>query len=457
MIAHNCIFLSLYLILIVNFVMIESTKKVSPPYYVSRTYSLFYVNTVNTLKTYNQQEIKFSEKEITTLQTPVQTLNDTKGRNIVFDKFYKKIEDIKCTCSLIIKSKLVHLTNILEGLRRGGTIEVALDELNVLKEEAGFMVLLFEKAKGKAGKWFWSYYFKIMAMIEYESNKNFFRETPFEEEELQSDITNYIEYCKNNKYFPKNKPQDDLVSKNPNVPINIFKVLQRSVIIGVHYADIMQHISIEYLYLKPLWDEHELLFAKITGSVVEWRPTIRRHAAEVNKTKEFIENREWISKPFGHLTYHKLIQQIISVRMYTCLWVMLVMFNKEMPKMDLLHLKLLYMESMRTIDTGPEFMPYTDTFYSDVVAEFRYAMKDNQNVFDSIITRISARVKEISVELNGCNSNGSDWISIDIKEPLTYAMILEFLGEFRHFFNLLKEKIKAVNYELALSIAVEGN
>ncbi|XP_050431205.1 uncharacterized protein LOC126839829 [Adelges cooleyi] len=454
---HYCIILSLYIILTVKFMMIESTNKVSPSYYVSQTFSYSYINTVNTLKTYNQQEIIFSEQEMTVLTTPVRTYNDTKNRDKVFDKFYKKIEDIKCTCSLIVKTKLVHLTNILEALRRGGTIDVAREELNVLKEEAGFMVLLFENAKGKAGKWFWSYYFKIMAMIEYESNKHFFGENPFEEEELQSDITTFLQYCKNNKYFPKNKPQVDLVSKNPNVPINIFRVLQRSVIIGVHYADIMQHISIEYLYLKPLWDEHELLFAKITGSVVEWRPTIRRHAAEVNKTKEFIENREWISKPFGHLTYHKLIQQIISVRMYTYLWVVLLIFNKEMPKMDLIHSQVLYAETMNTIENVQGFIYFTEFLFFDVVGAYNGAMHEDPKNFDSIIARISARVKELLVELNGCKSNGIDWISIDINEEFNDGMIIDFLQEYNDNFYLISEKLTILNYELALSILVEEN
>ncbi|XP_050435067.1 uncharacterized protein LOC126842222 [Adelges cooleyi] len=311
MIAHNCIFWSFYFIQTVNFMMIESTSKVSPSYYVNHTFPLSYVNVVNNLITYNEREIKISEKEITILTTPVQTYSDTKGRKTVFDKFDKKIEDIKCTCTLIVKTKLAYLSNILEGLQSGGSIEVAKDKLTMLKEEAGLMVLMFQLSQAKAGKWFWSYYLKIMAIIEYESNRNFFGDPLFAEDELQSGISHFLEYCKDNKYLPKNKPECDLVSKVPNVPNNIFQELRSSSIIAVEYVYIMQYISIEYLYLKPLWDDHELLFGEITGSTVEWRPTIRRHAVEVDKTKKYVENRQWIPKPFGHLSYHKLIKQII--------------------------------------------------------------------------------------------------------------------------------------------------
>ncbi|XP_050431208.1 uncharacterized protein LOC126839831 [Adelges cooleyi] len=456
MIARNCNFLSLYLILTVNIMMIGSTSKISPSYSVNKTFSLSFVNTVNNLDTYNEREIKFSDRELTILTTPVQITNDTRVRNMVFDKFDKKIEDIKCTCSSIVKTKLVYLTNILDGLRSGGAIEVAMNKLTELKEEAGLMVLMFQRGQVKAGKWFWSYFLKLVAIIEYESNKNVFGKTPFGEEELQSDITNFLKYCKNNKYLPNNRTESDLASKNSNVAYNIFQKLRTSVTIAVDYDYIMQFISIDYLYLKSLWDEDELLFRKITGSAIEWRPTIRRHAVEVNKTKEYIKNRQWILRPFGHLSYHKLIKQIISVRMYTFMWVMLVIFNKEMPKMNLFQLKLLYEEALDTIDMVHRFMHYTETIYSDVVAEFRSAINEHQNNFDSIIPRISVRVKEILVELNGCTSNGCDWISVDINE-FTYAMILQYLQEFKDSFNLLKEKLTNLNYELALSILVEGN
>ncbi|XP_050431204.1 uncharacterized protein LOC126839828 [Adelges cooleyi] len=457
MIEHNCIFLSLYFILSVNIVMIESTNKVSPSYYVCQTFSYPFYNTVNILKTYSQQEIKFSDNERTVLTSPVQNYNDTKGRHKVFDKFDKKIEDIKCTCTLIVKTKLVYLSNILEGLQRGGPIDVARDELKVLKEEAGFMVLLFQKGKVKAGKWFWSFFLKILAIIEYESNSSFFEGTTFDQAELQSGITNFIQYCKNNKYLPNNIAEYDLMSNNLNVPNNIFQELRASRIIALDYVNIMQYISIDYLYLKPLWDEHELLFGEITGSDVEWRPTIRRHAVEVNKTKEYINNRQWISQPFGHLSYHMLIKQIISVRMYIFLWVMLVIFNKEMSKMGQFQQNILFAEAMDTIYMVQRFMLYTETFFFDVVAEVRSAINEHHNNFDSVIARLPVRVKEILVELNGCTSNGRDWISVDINEEFTDGMIMSFLQEFGKNFNLLKEKLTILNYDLALSILVEGN
>ncbi|XP_050431199.1 uncharacterized protein LOC126839826 isoform X1 [Adelges cooleyi] len=457
MIEINCIFWSLYFIQTVNFMMIEAPYIVSPSYYVNKTFTHSYVNTVNSLITYNEREIKISDKERTILTTPIQTYKDTKDRNKVFNKFDKKIKDIKCTCSLIVKTKLAYLSNILEGLQSGGAIEVAKDKLIELKEEAGLMILLFQKGNVKAGKWFWSYYFKIMAIIEYESNKHLFAETPFGEEELQSGISHFLQYCKINYYLPKNKPEYDLVSKIPNVPNNIFQKLRVSEIIAVHYANVMQYISIEYLYLKPLWDDHELLFGEITGSTVEWRPTIRRHADEVSKTKEYIKTREWVSKPFGHLSYHKLIKQIISVRIYTVLWVMLVIFNKEMPQLDLFRLKIINMEANQTIIKLQKCMHYTESLFFELVAGIKGAMHENPLNFDSIIAGISKRVKDILVELNGRSSNGSDWISVNINGDFTYDMIMEFLQELSNNFSQLNEKLTILNYELALNILVEGN
>ncbi|XP_050431195.1 uncharacterized protein LOC126839823 [Adelges cooleyi] len=457
MITHNYIFLALYFILTVNFHMIESTSKISPSYYNSQTFSHSYIDIVNTLKTYNQNEIKFNEKERTILTTPVQTYSNTKGRNTVFDKLDKKIQDIKCTCSLIVKTKLVYLANILDGLQRGESIQFTWGELNVVKEEAGFMLLLFQKGQYNAGKWFWSYYFKIMAIIEYESNKNFFEEPPFGEEELQSDITNFIKYCKDNKYLPRNRTESELVSKNPNVPNNIFRVLRASEMIDIDYVNVMQYISIDYLYLKPLWDEHDLLFRQITGSAVEWKPTIRRYAVEVNKTKEYVKNRQWISEPFGHLSYHKLIKQIISVRIYTFLWVLLVIFNNEMPKMNPFRLNLAYLDTMGTIDRVQKYMHYTETLFFDLVAAFNGAKYEDPINFDSLIARISERVKDILVELNGRSSNGSNWICVNINEDFTYDMILEFLQEFDDNFSQLNEKLTILNYDLALGMLVEGH
>ncbi|XP_050431197.1 uncharacterized protein LOC126839824 isoform X2 [Adelges cooleyi] len=227
MMANNCIFLSLHYILTANFMMIESTSKVSPSYYVYNTFTPLHVDTVNNLVTYNQNEIKFSDKERTFLTTPVRTYNDTKDRKTVFEKFDKKIEDIKCTCSVIVKSKLAYLSNILEGLQSGGAIEVAKDKLTELKEEAGLIVLMFQIGRVKAGKWFWSFYFKIMAIIEYEVNKDYFEKTPFREEELQSSITNFLNYCKENNYLPNYRTESDLLLKIPLYQLTSFKNFAR--------------------------------------------------------------------------------------------------------------------------------------------------------------------------------------------------------------------------------------
>ncbi|XP_050431230.1 uncharacterized protein LOC126839854 [Adelges cooleyi] len=455
MVAHHCFILLLHSILPVNFMMIESTNQISPAYYSSRTFPHSFVKTVNTLKTYNEREIQFCEKEITILTNPVQTYNDTKGRDKVFDKFDTKVQDIICTLSLIVKTKLEYLTNILDGLRSGGALEVAMDKLTVLKAEAGIMVLLFQSGKVKAGKWFWSYFFKILAIIEYESNKHFFGETLMEEEELQSGIISFIKNCKVEKYLPKKITESDLVSKNPNVPKDIVKYLHKTVL-GYYYSFGMNFLKIFHFYLKPFWTEFKLFFGKITGLIVEWLPTIRRHVDEVNKTKEYIENGQWISKPFGHLSYHELVNQIIAVRMYAYLWVMLVIFNREMPKMDVNRIDVVYNKTKEAIEMVQEFMPHTDTFFSDVIAAFHYAMHEDLKNFDSIISRISVRVKDILVELNGRNSNGSDWISIDTNEEFSDDMKEPFLHEFGNNFNLLRINLMPLNYALVLSFLAEG-
>ncbi|XP_050431200.1 uncharacterized protein LOC126842217 isoform X2 [Adelges cooleyi] len=453
MTTHNCIVLSLYFILSIKFMMVESTKKISPSYYVNQAFTLPYVNTVNNLITYNEREIKIIEKEIITITTPIRTYNDTKGRNTAFDKFDKKIEDIKCTCSVIVKTKLAYLSNILEGLQSGGSIEVAKDKLTVLKEEAGLMVLMFQLSQAKAGKWFWSYYLKIMAIIEYESNRNFFGDPLFAEDELQSGITNFIKNCKDNKYLPRNRTESDLVLKNSNVSIGIFQKLRATMTIAYNA---MHSISIEYLYLKPLWDEQELLFSQITGSAVEWRPTIKRHAVEVNKTKEYIKNRQWISKPFGHLSYHKLIKQIIVTKAYIFLWVMLVIFDEKIPNMDEISFNTIYAQSINTINTVFEFMSYTDTFLYDIVSEYHWTMPEDTNL-GNLIARISEKAKDNLVELNGRNSNGSDWIRINVNDELSNDRTMKFLKEFVDYFKQLKAKLNPFYYVLAMNLLSEGN
>ncbi|XP_050439982.1 uncharacterized protein LOC126845365 [Adelges cooleyi] len=460
MIAHNCIFLSTFVILTVDyFMIIESTNnKVSPSYYINQAFSVSYVNIVNNLITYNEREIKLSEKEITTLTTPVRTYNDTKGLDMGFDKFEKKLQDLKCTCSLIVKPKLAYLSNILEGLQSGGAIEVAKDKLTVLKEEAGLMVLTFQMGQVKAGKWFWSYYLKIAAIVEYESNKNFFGQTVFGEEELQSGIADFIKYCKDNKYLPKNRAESSGSAwKNSNVPVNMFQELRGAAATAIAY-DAMKNISIEGLYLKPLWDEHELLFGQITGSVVEWGPAIRRHAAEVDKTDEYIADRQWISKPFGHLSYHKLIKQIVTTRAYVYLWVMFVIFREKMPpNMDENRFNTFYTQSINIINTVMEFMSHTDNFFYDTVTEYHWTRPENTSL-GNLIARVSRKAKDALVELNGRNSNGSDWISVDVYDELSNDnMMMEFLKEFFDYFKNLKAKLGPYCYVLAMNLLSEGD
>ncbi|XP_050434991.1 uncharacterized protein LOC126842145 [Adelges cooleyi] len=456
MTTHNYVFLSLYIILAVNIMVIESTSKVAPTYYVNQTFTVSFVNTVNKLITYNQHEIKFSDRERTILTTPINTYNDTKGRNGVFDKFARKIQDIKCTCSVIVKTKLAYLSNILDGLRSGGAIEVAMDKLNILKQEAGLLVLMFQRGQVKAGKWFWSYLLKILAIIEFESNNNFLGRTPFDDQdELQSGITDFIQYCKDKKYLPKNRTERELVSTNSQVPVNIFRELGSSVTIAVGYVNVILDMSIDCLYLKPLWDEHEFLFSQITGSVVEWRPTIRRHAVEVDKTKEYIVNRQWISRPFGHVGYHELIKRIINARAYIFLWVMLVAFDKKMPNMDENTFSTVYKETIDTVNTVFEFMEYTDTFFYDIVTQYCWTMPQDTN-FGHLIDRISTRAKDSLVELNGRNPNGSDWISVNVHDELSNDAMMAFLKEFADNFYQLKAKLGSFDYALAMSFLTEA-
>ncbi|XP_050426247.1 uncharacterized protein LOC126836684 isoform X2 [Adelges cooleyi] len=426
-----------------NIKTIESAgNQIVPVRFYTRTSSEDYVQTVNDLKTFNKRPTYIKPAEQINLSTHAcDNINDYHLKLKSRDKLEKRAQDIKCSFCVITKSNISNMKNLVENLKSGEPFGNNEDYVNRLEEEAKIILHLLLMSDLETGKWLWIYYLKMFAISQYEYNKHLINENPFEDDQLQSGVSDFIDNCIAEKYLPKNTIESDLVSKKPEVYKNMFRKLRVSGwVSNVLGGRVL--VFVKFLYLKPFWeDENQLLFRQITEANVDWSYAKQRFGLEVAISREFVENRTWMYKPYGRLDHQHLLIAILDARFYCHLSVVLYIYEKQisMRALDELTLKSIKNRIVNVIKHVLGVTAYKDEFLVVISSEFKFAKISDIDDIRDILARVRAKANEILKDLNGASTIEVDFLGFNINENQLSSSdsILRIIKNFKDYLNEL--------------------
>ncbi|XP_050426437.1 uncharacterized protein LOC126836825 [Adelges cooleyi] len=417
MIAHICAFTLCCFAITLKIKTIESAgnNQIIPVRFFIQSCREDYVHTVNDLKTFNRRPIGIKPADLRNLTNPaIDNIQEYKSKLKSRDRLEKKAEDIKCSFCAIAKSNILFLKNLVEKLKNGIPFINNEGIVERLKQEVEMMIQLLLTANLETGKWLWSYLLKIVAITQYYDNTPFIHENPFEDEQLQTGISDFIGTCTVNKYLPPAAMESDFVLKNRSVYENMFRVLRRT----GWFSDILlgrDLVTVEFLYLKPFWDDQrQLLFRPITQVDVDWSRAKHRHDAEVVITREFVQNRLWIYHPYGRLDHQHLLINIIDARIYCHLSVILYVYEKQISILDeqtLMDIKILVYD---VIFAAMSLTSFKDDFLVVILSEFGLSSIINTDDIKDILARVRTRANEILNGLNGASTSRIDRLTFNV-------------------------------------------
>ncbi|XP_050426273.1 uncharacterized protein LOC126836706 [Adelges cooleyi] len=435
MIANICAFLLYCFAITSNIKTTESAgNQVTPVQFFYPLCTGWYVNTVDRLKTYSKHPVAIKTAEQNILSGSCDNYKGIKLKTKIRAKLETKVQDIKCSFCAIAKTNILFLTIVVDRLRSGEPYIVDGDIVERLKEEAGIVVHLLLFGNMETDKWLWMYYLKIIALSRYDENKRFIRENPFEDDQLQTGVSDFIEYCKAEKYLPSAKTTVDYVLKNPKVYKNMFSVLRTSEsIIGILLD--RDFFSIDFLYLKPFWEDKRLLFGQITGARVDWSQAKHRFELEVAVTREFVKNRTWIYEPYGRLDHQLLLVKIIDARIFCHVSVILQLYEKQLSMLDeqtLTHIRELINNVLLEV---VKFLSFKDDFLLNILSEFMYAQVKDENHITDISARVLTKANDSLNDLNGDEKVEIDWIGFSQRQLSTDVFMIKVINELDDYLN----------------------
>ncbi|XP_050426411.1 uncharacterized protein LOC126836806 [Adelges cooleyi] len=441
MIANLCEFLFCCFAITSNIKIIESAgNQIAPLRLYTHTTGPSYVQTIKNLKTFNNHPVSITYEDVALLTAGyLETFLDYQLKLKSREKLEKKAKDITCSFSLIAKSKLFFLKDLFVKLENGEPFINVEETIKRLKEEAGLILQLLVWGNLETGKRLWSYYLKIIAISQYEGNKRFIQENPFEDQQLQTGFSVFIEKCIADDYLPKNTIEFDLVLKKPEIYEKMFCDLRKS----RWGKDVLRGqflVTTDFLYLKSFWDDaNEILFRHIVGVNVDWSNVKQRHELETAITREFVENRTWIKNPYGRLDHQHMVIKIISARFYCFFSVVLHIYEKQFSRLR---------EEMM-IDTRDRInnvikdalilMSYKDDFLLNIISEFKFGIINEINDIKDILASVWKKANEILNDLNGVSANKIDWLSFNVNEGQlsNTDLIIRILNDFYDYLNEL--------------------
>ncbi|XP_050426337.1 uncharacterized protein LOC126836755 [Adelges cooleyi] len=454
MIANICAFLLCCFAITSIIKTIESAgNQITPIRFVAQVSNEHYGRTVNKLKTFKKHPIDITSTDLRFLSTRVcGTYKDYQSKLKSRDKLEKKAQDIKCSFCVFAKSNVLYLKSLVRKMK-GGELSVE-DETTVkrLEEEAKIILRLLMLSDLVTGKWLWIYLLKIVAISHCENdNEPFIDGDPFEDGQLQTGVSEFIKYCKAKEYLPLAKTEADLIWQNPNISKNMFHVLRES----GNISDVLDGrvlVSIEFLYLKPFWDDDQLLFKQITLVDVDWSKAKQRHQDEVAITREFLEKRTWINKPYDRLDHQHLLVKILDARFYCYLSVVLYIFEQQLTILDRPTLKRIKDVVYNFIQDLLSLTAFKDEFLVLSISELQFAKVIDIGDIQQILARVTAKANELLNDLNGTQANEIHWLIFNVTEAQlsAYDFIIGVVQNFRDYFKELTDFCLPFEYKVIL-------
>ncbi|XP_050441040.1 uncharacterized protein LOC126845995 [Adelges cooleyi] len=431
-------------------------SKINPTRFIIQSTHKNYLRAVNNLKTFNKRPkiviTPTDEKKLST--TDCDSINEYRLKLKSRDKLEKKGRDVMCSFCVIVQSNIMCLKNIVEELISGETfISNESVKIKHFKQEAELIVALYPVENLQTGKWLWSYFLKLIAIRQYDDNKHYIHENPFEDDQLQAGVSDFIGNCVQEKYLPPAAVEPDFVTKNTSISDKLFTDLRDSKWFKDFSLDRNYDALLDVLYLKPFWeDQRQLLFRGITqGFDVDWSRVRQRHRKEMGITRAFVENRTWIHNPYGRLDHQHLLIKIIDARLYCYIWVILYVYEKQSSLLDeptLEEIKDLVHDVINeTVD-----LSIKDEFLVVILSELRLAKTRDVDDIKDILARVTAKANELLDDLNGTKTTEIDWLSFDVDEVQlsTSRLIKIIIMDFHFYLNSLKSYCSPYEYKTLL-------
>ncbi|XP_050443863.1 uncharacterized protein LOC126847593 [Adelges cooleyi] len=455
MAAKSSAYLLCCFVITSNIKIIESAgnHQITPIRFFVQTCFEEYVCTVNDLKTFNKHPISIKPAEQKMLSTRAcNNINDYQLKLKSRDKLEKKAQDVKCSFCVITKSNILNMKNLIENVKSGEPFIDNEKTVKDLKEEVEIIIHLLLLANIETGKWLWSYYLKIIAISQYYDNKPFIHENPFEDHQLQTDVSDFIENCVAENYLPLTTMESDLVSKKQGVYKDMFSDLRDSGMFSGILNGRVVLVTITFLYLKPFWDDgNQLLFRQITGADVDWSKAKQRHEVEVTITRKFVENRTWMYIPYGRLDHQHLLVKIVDARLYCYVSVVLNIYEKQLSILEGHTLTRIKVLVCHVIQYALKVTAYKDDFLVDILSEFKFAKINDTNEIEDVSARVKAKADEILNDLNSVSKNNIDWLSfVSVHQLSTDDLIMRIIKDFKDYLHELKRLCLPFEYKVFL-------
>ncbi|XP_050441038.1 uncharacterized protein LOC126845994 [Adelges cooleyi] len=416
------------------------------------------VNNVKTLK--KRPKIDITREDERNLTTSVcRSIDEYHLKLKSRDKLEKKGRDIICSFCVFAQSNVLWLKNFVEKITNGEPFINNENFVKRLKNEAEMIVVLFPVGDLQMGKWLWSYFLKIVAIRQYDDNKLYIHGNPFEDEQMQTGFSDFIENCIAENYLPPAAMDPDFVTKNESKYKKMFTDLSDSRwfknLIASHPLDRNYNGLIDILYLKPFWEDgRQLLFRGGTiaqGFNVDWSRVRQRHRNEVVITREFVENRTWISNPYGRLDHQHLLIKIIDATYYCYISVIIYIYEKQL---SILNEPTLEEIKELIIDVINEalYVSIKEEFLLVIFSELDCSQMRDIDVIKGILASVRAKANGILNDLNGANTNEIDWLSFTIDEGQLSndSLIKIIISDFEFYLNELKRYFLPFKYEILL-------
>ncbi|XP_050435508.1 uncharacterized protein LOC126842541 [Adelges cooleyi] len=436
-------------------------SKINPTRFFIQTSHKYYLRAVNNVKTFNKRpKIEITREDERNLSTSTcGGIDEYHTKLKSRDKLEEKGRDIMCSVCVIARSNILWLKNFVEKIKNGEPFNRSENVIKRLKMEAELIFLLFPAGYLQMGKWLWSYFLKIIAIRQYDDNKLYIHENPFEDDQLQTGFSDFIGNCIAKKYLPPTVMEPDFVRKNQSKYDKMFTDLSSSRWFrnsnASHPLDRNYNGLIDILYLKPFWeDERQLLFRGGTitqGFNVDWSKVIQRHRVEVVITRAFVENRTWISNPYGRLDHQHLLVKIIDATFYCYISVILYVYEKQLPILNEPTLEEI-IELIFDVFNEAFNVSIKEEFLVVISSELDFSQMRDTDVVKGILASVTAKANGILNDLNGTNTNEIDWLSFNVNEGQLSndSMIKIIILDFKFYLNELKSYCFPFKYETLL-------
>ncbi|XP_050427313.1 uncharacterized protein LOC126837451 [Adelges cooleyi] len=287
--------------------------KLQPFFYVGR-YPDEFIQLLNTSKTLSPKPIIFTSAEITTLTSDPD--DESKNKRIVTQiKFYQKLQEIRCT-------NYVHLLFILPDVK---------DSLEDISRYVYNMIDVSYKGKFIVNAWIWELHIKLLGLQSSKLENGTFLNDHLPE--INETLMKSIMSCRENKYLMDhfdhtlkhymNEPRDHLLLQT------FLEIYDQTIYRSVKDKELYTlRIGEENFLFRSMWDFARELIGDTSGLDIHWYYMYDLLVKHIENINDQYEKRVWTTQPSKYIEYHELILDAIKARLYSYIWIHLVVYQK---------------------------------------------------------------------------------------------------------------------------------